>query len=320
MLDKANILSACSAPPFPLAFGLSSRPWASGVGVALGLAVSLSPGAVEGEVPQSAGADKSQYTLFHPTPRELMRALTTDRPDKTEAATSVDAGHLQVEMDLVTYTRDRYNPAHENVLAESWSAGPISFKLGLLNNVDAQLVVEPYQWVRVADRTQQPAATERRSGFGDVTVRSKINLMGNDGGKVAFALLPFVKLPANQDGLGNHSVEGGLILPLEWELGAGLEAAMNTGFGIARDEAGGGHHPEFINSLTLGRDLMGPLSGYAEFWSLVSAEENSDWVGSVDLGFNYLLTPDLKLDFGVNIGVTRAADDWNPFLGITWRY
>jgi hypothetical protein len=43
-------------------------------------------------------------------------------------------------------------------------------------------------------------------------------------------------------------------------------------------------------------------------------------IGTVDAGFTYALTEDIQLDAGVNIGVTRAADDWNPFLGLSWRF
>src|SRR5512140_1526866 len=51
--------------------------------------------------------DKSGYNLFHPTPHDLMRELTPDRPDKTESPYTVDAGHLQLEMDAATFTLNR---------------------------------------------------------------------------------------------------------------------------------------------------------------------------------------------------------------------
>ncbi|MFO1501816.1 MAG: transporter [Verrucomicrobiota bacterium] len=315
MLDKSNIVSAGSVPAAPH----SARQNAGRTRLILGgflLGFGLEAACAEALV----SPDKSHYTLFHPTPRELMRELTTDRPDKTESAYSLDAGHFQVEMDLVTYGRDRYNTDRRDVGVEAWSVGPVNLKLGLLNNLDAQLVIEAYNWIRVEDRSRQPISTDRRSGFGDMTLRAKINLLGNDGGKTALGLLPYVKLPTNQNGLGNSSVEGGLIVPLEYELSQRVGAALNTGFQMARDESGPGHHAEFINSLTFGYGLFGQLSAYTEFWSLVSAESNSDWLASFDLGFNYLLTADLKLDFGVNVGLTRATDDWNPFVGLSWRY
>ena len=48
-------------------------------------------------------ANKSQYHLFNPTPTGLMRELSTDRPDKTESPYTVDAGHLQIEVDLLSW-------------------------------------------------------------------------------------------------------------------------------------------------------------------------------------------------------------------------
>ncbi|HEY2952117.1 MAG TPA: transporter, partial [Verrucomicrobiae bacterium] len=62
------------------------------------------------------------------------------------------------------------------------------------------------------------------------------------------------------------------------------------------------------------------LAGYVEFFSLVSSETGSDWIGTVDLGFTYALSDNIQLDGGVNIGVTRSADDINPFLGVSWRF
>src|SRR5215218_10376638 len=96
--------------------------------VTLGLAIA-SPGAL-------AQADKSQYTLFNPTPRASMRELSTDRPDTTESPYTVDAGHFQFELSLVDFTRDDDG----GVKSETLTALPANLKVGLLNNVDLQFV------------------------------------------------------------------------------------------------------------------------------------------------------------------------------------
>src|SRR5688500_9280794 len=82
--------------------------------------------------------EKWQYNLFNPTPRELMRELSTDRPDTTESADTVDAGHVQVEMSFVEYTRDGGGAFEEFAFV------PVNLKVGLLNNVDLQLVLPSY--------------------------------------------------------------------------------------------------------------------------------------------------------------------------------
>ena len=193
---------------------------------------------------------------------------------------------------------------------------PVNFKVGLCNRVDLQLVLETYNHVRV----RSGGVTQTMSGYGDTTVRLKCNFWGNDGGATAMAALPYVKLPTNQDGLGNNSVEGGLILPLAVCLPADFGMGLMTQFDAIRDDAGSGHHAEFVNSITLSHDIVGKLAGYMEFFSAVSAERGSGWIGTFDLGLTYGLTDNIQLDAGVNIGVTNAADDVNTFLGLSWRF
>ncbi|CAA9243578.1 MAG: hypothetical protein AVDCRST_MAG42-2152 [uncultured Chthoniobacterales bacterium] len=261
---------------------------------------------------------KTEYHLFNPTPRELMRELSTDRPDKTESPYTVDAGHFQIESDLASFSYDAFNGDPTDTTTESWSFANTNFKVGLLNNVDLQVVVSTFNHVRTEDRTFDIA--EESSGFGDVVTRLKINLWGNDGGQTALALMPFVKFPTSQQDLGNDAVEGGLIVPLAIALPAEWQMGLMTQFDFNRDGSGSGYHTEFINTVTLSHDIVGDLAGYVEFFSAVSTEDESDWVGTVDLGLTYGLTADIQLDAGVNVGVTRAADDVNPFVGATWRF
>lgn len=267
-----------------------------------------------------APPDKTQYNLFNPTPPQWLREMSTDRPDKTESPYTVDAGHFQIEMDLVNYSYDKYNPGRDGTIVRTWGIAPINLKIGLLNNLDVQFVLEPHTYVHTSDPTTSSVTKQR--GFGDLMMRVKWNLWGNDGGTTAFALMPYLKLPTNQDllGNGNHSVEFGLIAPLAVELPAGWGMGLMTQLDVVRDTASSGYHPEFVNTVTFSHDIVGDLGGYVEFFSSVSAERGSSWVGTVDLGLTYALTKNIQLDAGINLGVTRAADDWNPFVGVSWRF
>src|SRR5688572_6289959 len=262
-------------------------------------------------------ADKDQYHLFNPTPPDLMREMSTDRPDKTESPYTVDAGHFQLEMDVLSYSYDRDNGLPGDTRVESLSIAPVNLKVGLCNRADLQVVIDTYTSVRTHVRATRQV--ERQRGFGDITMRLKANMWGNDEGRTALALMPFVKLPTNQDDLGNNSVEGGLIAPFAMDLGAGWGMGVMTEVDVVRGDRGG-HNPEFINTITVGHNIVGDLDGYVEFFSAVSTEDDSEWVGTFDMGLTYGLTEDIQLDAGVNIGVTRSADDWNPFLGLSWRF
>ena len=267
---------------------------------------------------EEINTDKQSYSLLKPTPFNLLREFSTDRPDKTESAYTVDAGHYQIEADLVNYSYDRHNSSRNNTHVDSFSFATMNLKVGILNNLDVQLVVPTWNHVRTEDRTT--GIVQKNSGFGDLTLRAKYNLWGNDGGSTAFAVMPFVKAPTAQDDLGNEAFEGGIIfpfavsLPKDW--GMGLMTAMEW----TKDRIGTGRHAEFINSITFSHGLISKLDGYVEFFSAVSAESGSDWVGTVDCGLVYALTEQINLDGGINIGITRSADDLNPFLGMSLRF
>ena len=96
----------------------------------------------------------------------------------------------------------------------------------------------------------------------------------------------------------------------------GLETAVT----FLRNDADSGRHEEFLNSVTFDHDIFGRLGGYFEFFSSVSTERGSGWVGTVDLGLTYKVAENIQLDAGVNFGVTPAADDLNVFSGITLRF
>lgn len=233
--------------------------------------------------------DKHRYTLFNPTPRSLMREMSTDRPDKTESPYTVDAGHFQIEADLVSFGIDNRNAEKGRMFGIN--AGNINLKAGLLNNIDFQLVVENY----VYEQTRAEGITERKAGFGDLTTRLKVNLWGNDGGKTAFAIMPFVKWPTNTGRLGNKQVEGGVILPLAVDLPYGWGMGVMTEFDLVYREDGS-YGPDFINSITFSHDIIGNLAGYVEFFSQLSEGELAV---TLDVGVTYALTEDVQLDGGL---------------------
>jgi hypothetical protein len=283
-----------------------------GVGLAMTTGVGVQAQSLDAEP-----VDKSGYHLFHPTPSESMRELSTDRPDQTESAYSVDAGHFQVEMDVVSATFDHDTSGGGSLRTQTWTAGGINLKAGLLNNVDIQFVFEAWTKARVEDEVAN-TVTESE-GTGDLQTRLKINLWGNDGGRTALAIMPFVKWPLSESDVRNGKTEGGLIIPFAADLGGGWGLGAMTEFDFISD-GNGGRDTEYFNTITAGRDLCGNLGGYVEFAALVAPESGTDWQGQLGLGFTYGLCEDARLDFGCNFGVTESAPDYNPFLGLSFRF
>lgn len=261
--------------------------------------------------------DKSAYSLFHPVPSDLMRPMILDRPDKTESPYTVDAGHFQVEMDLVNGAWDRDSNDDGTVTTSGFALMPMNWKAGLVNHVDLQLVVLPYNRVRADSSDGSPPVI--RSGFGDLTTRLKVNLWGDDSGSTALAVMPFVTWPTAADGLGSDGVEGGIIVPFAAALPAGWSLGMMTEVDLIRSGQAG-ITTAFVNTATLGHSLFGPVAGYVEFFSEVSTDRDQSWIGTLDFGVTWTLKGDWILDAGINVGVTRSAPDLNPFAGFSHRF
>lgn len=268
--------------------------------------------------PAESLPDKRGFSLTNPTPDALLRDLSTDRPDKTESAYTVDAGRFQVELDALSYTHDRDRSGGGDTRTKTLACVTTNLKLGLRHDLDVQLVVESFMRVRTEDRAT--GTTTRQSGFGDTTIRVKKNFWGNDRGPTALAVMPFVKLPTNRGDLGNNAVEAGIIVPLAVELPAGWGMGLMTEVDWLRDDTGNGRHATFVNSITFGHDIAGDLGGYIEVFTERSTESKARWVTTLDLGFTYGIGKNIQLDAGVNIGFTKAADDVGVFVGFSRRF
>jgi Putative MetA-pathway of phenol degradation len=193
------------------------------------------------------GADKSQYSIFNPTPDRLLRDMTTDRPDNTESPFTVDAGRVQVETNLFGFSRSR--PDAGGVVTDTYEFATTNIRIGLTSNVEVDVVWQPYGVVR--SRRADPINSFRDSGVGGVDLRAKFNLWGNDTfdkpGATALGLLPFVTLPTNKsNGISPEHVEGGLIVPFAINLPNNFGLGLNVGTVFLRDDGSSGYHTEYL--------------------------------------------------------------------------
>ena len=256
--------------------------------------------------PASAEERQGGYHLFKPVPKGQLRTLAADRPDATESPQTVDAGHAQLEMDVAAYLRDRSGADVEGV-----ALGTANIKLGLTHNVDLQLVLEPYSRVR----ERAGGVTTTTKGFGDITLRVKVNLWGNDGDRrTAFAVMPFVVFPTSE---GKDDVEGGVILTMGVDLPQGWGLGIQLELDVVRN---GATDVDISHTIVLGHDIVGALAGFVEIFSLFPGESGADWVGTFNVGLTYALNDDVQLDVGAFIGLSNAADDFVIFCGFTWRF
>ena len=274
--------------------------------------------------PQTAGndaiavhVDKSQFNLFNPTPTADMRPFSTDRPGKTHSSLTVDAGHFQLEGDFWNYTWDRYTTDNTTIRANTF-INP-NLKLGLTNWAELDVFLPLYNTLNIRSRNGQGIA--RAQGFGDVLLGGKVSFFGNDGGDRALAAIGFIKLPTAARGLGNNMVEYMLNLPFTTALAKKFSLTVEPAIGVLRNLNKQGYQADYQFLINLNRPIIGETVIAALELALdFPGDRNIGPRHTIDPSLQWLITPNTQLDVGVYIGLTKAAPDWNPYVGLSFRF
>jgi hypothetical protein len=245
---------------------------------------------------------------------EDLKPICPDRPGRGTSACTVDAGHAQLELGLF----DDSFQHRSGVTTDTDNVGSLLAKWGVNERMDVEAGMALYQTLRVHDAS----GTTTLGGVGDLFLHAKYNPLPISGGDGPFALVldPFLKLPTASGGLGNGAVEGGLVLPMSYDLGNNWSLAMTPEADIQLNASGSGHHANLVDVVGLGKSF-GAFTLGAEVWS----GQNLDPAGTTsqytfDLDAAWLANNDTQLDGGINLGLNRATPDVEIYFGISRRF
>jgi len=238
--------------------------------------------------------------------------ICTDRPTKANAVCTVPAGKVQLETSAAGWTLTKADGTRSELV----TIGSSFVKLGLSGRSDLQVGFTPYARLTV----KQDGSRNRISGFGDVVVRYKHRLT-SDGAKVQAGVIPFVKLPTAERGLGNDKFEGGIAVPVSFALVGAVTMTLGPELDVLADADGNGHHVAVVNLVNLGIPVADRLTLVGEIWTNL----NFDPAGtleqaSADAALAYAVSNRVQVDVGANLGLTRDTPDVELYGGLSVRF
>jgi hypothetical protein len=280
-------------------------------------ALSSSARADDGSTSGPGIPDKSGYSLFNPTPDDEMRKFTPDRPAKGFSVRTIDAGHFELETDLVSYTYSKYL----GIGTHSVEALDPTLKIGITNWADFEVQFNGLQSSRSFD-SESGATVAHGSGFGDVLLRTKVNLFGNDDGPAGFALIPYVKLPSSVPVISNGAVEGGLIAPLALRLPQDYIVTLMTEVDALKNADDSRRYANFVNLVGVSHPLPGidGANATVELFSSAGTDPTTPPIYTFDVGMNFRVDKHVILDVGLNLGLNKAAPKAQIYTGISARF
>lgn len=262
----------------------------------------------------AAGAqsmDKTAYNLFNPVPDDQLRPLSSQAYDGFMDARTLDAGHFQLESDLINYDFNSSTPYRYYRDEYNWEP---RLSVGLLNNVDF--------FVRPEYETRSPDFKSDSSEFGRITTGTKVNLWGNDGGTTALAVRPYLSIPTD-----GGDVLGGGDIALLVRLPRGFSLKFDSEF-YATENDQDALFAGFDNGMSINKSLCAKADAYWYLNTTVTSDPNQVWYGYTGFGLDYNFTGNLQMFAGIGFGLTSSgwvygetrAYDYNPRLGFVWRF
>jgi len=239
--------------------------------------------------------------------------LVTDRPDFTEASTTVGLGRVQLEAGY-TFVRNDDNGVRET----GHSIGETLLRVGMM----AEWLEVRIAWTHAVQQTQDSVSSLRASGGDDLYLGVKIALTEQAGWLPEMVLMPQMRVPT-----GHSAFTAGQVLPgvnwlYGWEVNDFLAIGGSTQANRASDDDGF-FYVETAQSLTANYGLTDKLGAYTEWFAFFPCGAHAEGIGAehyFDTGLTYQVNPDLQFDIRAGWGLNPRAEDFFTGAGLAKRW
>ncbi|WP_298893419.1 transporter [uncultured Psychroserpens sp.] len=221
--------------------------------------------------------------------------LVTDRPDATEASSTVGKGVLQIE------TGGLYESFEENsVTSQSYTFNTTLVRYGILDNIELRLGWDFVEGVTKVNGNKLDNVT---SGLSPLLLGVKIDITEEKNGMPEIALIGhvFPLFSASKD--YRPETTG---VDFRFSLSHTLSENSSLGYNIGAQWGDDSSEAAAIYTLAYGYSFTDKFGMYAELYGDLPEDSSANhyW----DAGLTYLISNDLQLDAYVGTSITEGQD------------
>jgi hypothetical protein len=245
---------------------------------------------------------------------EPEKPIETDRPDFTEASSTVGRGRIQLEAGY-TFISDR----NSGLRSHSHSYPEALLRIGMFADWFELRLGQNFS----NNRESSQGISSEFSGGEDLYIGCKLALTEQKQAWPETALILQMNVPTGHPDLRAGAVLPGLNYLFGWEV---IEDCFDAGGSLQanRAEDDAGHlYVELAQSFTVGISFTERLKMYTEWFAFYPTSALSAAIGPehyLNGGFTYLVTNNFQLDIRAGLGLNRAADDFFAGTGFAVRY
>jgi hypothetical protein len=238
----------------------------------------------------------------------LDEPLVTDRPDFTEASSTVGQGVVQCENGY-TYSFD--NDGTDETISHSYPES--LWRVGVF--------AEWFEMRFAFNYAHEEINSVNDSGWEDIYVGAKLGLTGQAGILPEMAIVPQMTVPTGDDTLTADEVLPGINWLYSWEVNDFISTAGSTQFNRTIDGLTSDAYTEWAQSWTFGYSLTDRMGAYTEWFGLFPHSADTAQIENYfNGGFTFYLTDNVMWDIRAGVGLDEAADDYFAGSGISFRF
>ena len=242
------------------------------------------------------------------------KPLKSDRPDFTEASSTVGLGRVQLEAGY-TFLRDR----DRGTTTTLHSYPEALFRIGMFA-----------EWFELrvgqnvfSERIRSPQENLRNTGRTDLYLGVKLALLEQKESLPEVAMILQTNIPSGANAFNAREMLPGVSLLYSWDLIEDcLALAGSTQINRVRDDSAH-FYTEVAQSLSFAYTLSDRLGAYTEwfaFFPTSGLDSSAAPRHFLDGGFTYLLTDNFQLDIRAGVGLNRRADNFFAGSGFVIRF
>ena len=237
---------------------------------------------------------------------DLTEPLVTDRPDFTEAPSTVGRGVVQLESGY-TYTYDSEPTGGKKV----HSFPEALFRVGMLA-----------EWMefRIFYNYAEETTTSIATGNEDLGLGVKFALTGQEGILPEMGIIFQMTVPSGSSAFTADETLPGVNWIYGWELTDRISTAGQTQANRALDDLTSEPYLEFSQSWTIGASITERVGTYAEWFVLApDGADSNPTENYFNGGLTFLVTENLQFDVRSGVGLNDAADNFFTGAGFSIR-
>lgn len=234
--------------------------------------------------------------------------LVTDRPDFTEASSTVGRRVAQLEFGY-TYSFD--NDGTDQTIGNSYPETLLRY--GIL----AEWLELRAVWNHASEETNGVGT----SGSEDVYLGLKIALTPQECLLPEMAIIPQMTIPTGSTAFSAGETLPGVNWIYAWEVNDFISTAGSTQFNRTLDETTSAAYTEWAQSWTVAYTLAESLGAYTEWYAFFpTSADTAKPEHYFNGGFTYLINNDIQWDIRAGVGLNDAADDYFLGTGLSVRF